>query len=250
MDTQAQPNSELEFGVIKKTNNYNKFRYMGGNRKVDIKHVKELQTQMERNREMFASMPILVNEDFFIVDGQHRYEAAKGIGLPVYYIVQQRASLNDARQLNIAQKRWGLVDFARSYADSGRKDYIELLRIKDRFPRISLSIVVEYLSSRMSGGARDVSFRQGEFVIYDAEDAISCLEVLDRVIHITGKPQQAAFARALWRALHHEDFDEQVFLKKLAEAPENLFPSTSAATSLRSIEDIFNRHKSIPVRLY
>lgn len=250
MGTQAlAPEDNVEYGVIKKTTNYNQFMYMGGNRVVDLKHVKELQQQMERDRSMFASVPILVNESWYIVDGQHRFEAAKALGLPIYYIQHKGAGLADARQLNIAQKRWGLRDFAQSYADSGRKDYEELLQINDRYHRIPLSTVLEYLAGSRSGGRTTDKFRRGEYQILDKEDGIAALDMLTEVIRIIGHPSTSAFATALWKVLHHSDFDEQQFIRKLKENPDQLLMATSSRQSLRSIEDIFNRHNRITVRL-
>lgn len=246
----APHNDSNEFGVIKKTTDYNRFMYMGGNRSVDIKHVKELEAQMERNREMFASLPILINESWYIVDGQHRFEAAKALGLPVYYVMQKGVGLGDARQLNIAQKRWSLLDFAQSYADSGRIDYIELLRINSKYPRIPVSMVAEYLAGARGGGRTADRFRRGEFQILDKEDGIACLDVLNDVIEVLGRPASGAFASALWKVLHHENFDDHTFVRKLKENPEALNMTTSLRTSLRSIEEVFNRHNKIATRLY
>lgn len=250
MDSQAPTEADLEFGVIKKTTDYNRFMYMGGNRTVDVKHVKELQAQMERNRSMFASLPILVNENWYIVDGQHRFEAAKALGLPVYYIMQKNAGLSDARQLNIAQKRWSMKDFAQSYADSGRADYIELLRIKHNYPKISLSTVADYLAGARGGGSTSDRFRRGEFQIVEREDGEQALDVLTEAVQTVGRPASGAFTSALWQVLHHEDFDDQTFLRKLKEAPDLLVMATSVRACLRSIEEVYNRHNKIAVRLY
>lgn len=252
MGTQApttDTNTDHEYGVIKQTTNYNQFRYMGGNRIVDVKHVKELQQQMERNRDMFASMPILVNQDWYIIDGQHRFEAAKALSFPIYYVMQKHVGLSDARQLNIAQKRWGLIDFARSYSDSGRKDYTELLRVKHNYPRIPLSTVADYLNGRRGGGRSTDSFRRGDYQIVDMEDGIAALDILTEVIEIFQRPATGAFSAALWHAIHHEDFNSLAFLNKLKENPEKLTMSTSTRAALRNIEDIFNRHNRITVRL-
>lgn len=246
--TQAlNTSADTEFGVIRRTTDYTKFMYMGGNRNVDVKHVLELQAQMERNRSMFASLPILVNEAWYIVDGQHRFEAAKALGLPVYYIMQKGAGLSDARQLNIAQKRWRMIDFAKSYADSGRTDYIELLRISERYPKIPLSIVASYLGVH----GRDTDhFRRGEFQIVNKEDAIAALDVLSEIVDLLGRPASGAFTGALWQVIHNDDFDEQTFIRKLKENPETLVMATSVRACLRSIEEVYNRHNKVAIRLY
>lgn len=242
--------TDTDFGVIKKTTNYAQFMYMGGNRTVDVKHVLQLQAQMERNREIFASQPILVNENWYIVDGQHRYEAAKALGLPICYIRQKGVDLGDARQLNIAQKRWSMKDFAQSYADSGRSDYIELLRINHNYPKIPLSTVADYLAVAAPGGTSSDKFRRGEFQIANKEDGITALDLLAKISDIVGRPAGGAFASALWQVIYHDDFDEQTFIRKLKENPEALILATSVRACLRSIEDVYNRHNKVAIRLY
>jgi hypothetical protein len=251
MDETTTTPATNNFGQIMVTQDYSKFKYMGGNRNVDLKHVRELQTQMERNPDLFKVLPILVNADWYIVDGQHRFEAAKALGMPVYYVQQKDMGLADARQLNIAQKRWTLTDFARSYADSGRRDYVELLRYKAKYPKLPLSIIVAYMAGAgQLGGDASNKFRRGEYTFRDAPDGESALDVLDSMRNILHRPVHYALAAALWTALHHEDFNEQKFLTKLGENPDALTITNSVRGNLRGIEDVFNRHNKVPIRLY
>jgi hypothetical protein len=248
--TNSNLDTDTDFGVIKRTTNYQQFMYMGGNRAVDVKHVLQLQAQMERNREMFASQPILVNENWYIVDGQHRYEAAKALGLPIYYIRQKNVGLSDARQLNIAQKRWGIKDFAQSYADSGRPDYKRLLEIKRDYPKIPLSTVADYLTNARGGGESSGRFRRGEFHIANESDALAALDLLAEVVKIVGRPASTSLASALQQVIKHDDFDERVFIRKLQENPETLVMATSVRACLRGIEEVYNRHNKMTIRLY
>jgi hypothetical protein len=251
MNTQAiSTNHDTEFGVIKKTTDYGRFMSMGGNRSTDLKHVKEIEQEMERDRSMFASHPMLVNENWYIIDGQHRYEAAKNLGFPLYYIMQKGLGLSHARQLNITQKRWTMLDFARSYADSGRNDYAELLRINHVYPKVPLSTVAAYLSGTPRGGGAGVKFRHGDYKIIDKEDGCAALDLLTEVVEVLGHPTTGAFASALWQVLHHEDFDERTFIRKLKENPDTLTIGTSIRACLRSIEEVYNRHNKIATRLY
>ena len=57
-----------------KTNDYNTFKVMPGNRPVNKLHVRRLSKSMEEKHLM---SPILVNEKMQVIDGQHRLEAQK-----------------------------------------------------------------------------------------------------------------------------------------------------------------------------
>lgn len=68
---------------IHKSYNYNDFSFINGNRNVVkskvgklIKSIKQLDLTMYN--------PILVTKTGKIVDGQHRFEACKELGLPIY----------------------------------------------------------------------------------------------------------------------------------------------------------------------
>jgi hypothetical protein len=73
---------------IRKTANYDIFKMIKWNRSLNRPNVIKL---IEENRKHFQlhKFPILVTKDFKIIDGQHRFNAAKELGSPVYYIVAE-----------------------------------------------------------------------------------------------------------------------------------------------------------------
>lgn len=235
--------------TIESTMDYRKFLTIGGNRNVDLKHVNQLKSEMQRNPDLFAALPVLVNENWFVIDGQHRLEAAKQLNLPIYYIQEKGVGLADTRQMNIAQRRWRIHDFAKSYADSGRPAYVELLKAWKQYNALPLSIVANYLGGTAGGGSFTSAFARGEFQILDPEISYANLDFLTKVLSITGRRANNAFAAAIQKVLAHPDFDEELFLSKLQEAPEMLEIYSSARASIRNIEDIFNRRNKITVRL-
>ena len=64
---------------IRETNNYDIFKNMLGNRELKDKNYKKL---MRSINEKQLIIPILVNEKFEIIDGQHRFSACKSLGKP------------------------------------------------------------------------------------------------------------------------------------------------------------------------
>lgn len=63
---------------IKRTNNYDMFKRLEGNRFVDPKKVNKLKKSI--NEVGYISNPIIVNEKMEVIDGQHRLEALKELG--------------------------------------------------------------------------------------------------------------------------------------------------------------------------
>lgn len=237
---------------IESTYEYGKFKLMKGNRAISPSHVKELKREMQRNPELLAASPILVNENYFIIDGQHRYEAAKELRRKLYYIISDGTTIDHTRHLNTTQRRWSLIDFARSFADSGRKDYIEFLEMHDKFPLIPLSILRLYLVGRQLHDL-DGMFRRGEFEIFNKEISRHLLGKLNEVITITHVKISTAMAVSLLELMtKNSDFDMDLFIQKLhRESARELFtPVNSRRGCMRSIEAVYNFQSKTQKRLY
>lgn len=247
MATQATP-------TIHKTTNYAQFQLMKGNRAVDYNHVKRLKRSIQADPSLLQNNPILVNEHMFIIDGQHRRQAAQELGLELYYTIAEGHTLEATRLLNSTQKRWTLLDFARSYADSGRTEYKEFLRLHEKYPRIAPGIIRLYLRGKKAHGLSD-DFKRGEFEIDDLDKAEANLEKLDRVMkaaHLERINQPMASALlSVFR--DNEDFDFERFVRKLEQhegAQERFIQVGSVRGNLRSIEDVYNFQSKTQTRLY
>lgn len=242
---------------IQTTKIYGLFKLMAGNRPIDYNHVKRLKREMQANPHLFASNPISVNENMYIIDGQHRRQAAQELGIDVYYVVTPGITLDETRALNVTQRRWQLLDFARSYADSGRKDYKTFLSFHKEFPNIAPSILRTYLA----GGQKhqlDVDFRRGEFQIQDEEKARQNIEKLNAIIKKTGLQVNAPMSHAFLQLFNGattkgaDEFDYDRFMEKLdrENARELLQTASSIRACLRSIENVYNFQSKFQARLY
>lgn len=147
--------------MAESTKDYKKFKYMGGNRRVSKQRVETLAKSMALFPEIFPVRPILVNERFEIIDGQHRYNAAKKMGIPVWYEVAEGIGQKEALHLNQNQANWTLIDYARSYAYSGNPDYKEYLRVLEAHPSFPTHIIMGYIGGNLRNNA--ARFRSGEF---------------------------------------------------------------------------------------
>lgn len=73
------------------------------------------------------AVPILVDEDGLIIDGQHRYIACKELGIEP--TILQAGNFNLVPVLNSTQLSWSLSDFVKYYAAKGYEDYVILENI-------------------------------------------------------------------------------------------------------------------------
>jgi len=102
---------------VKETNDYSMFRTLEGNRHLNKLHVKRLKESFQK---AYLLSPIIVNEKFEIIDGQHRFEAAKQLGVPINFLIAPKYGLKEAQMLNENMKNWKKEDYLNAYCDLKR----------------------------------------------------------------------------------------------------------------------------------
>lgn len=108
------------------TEDYSIFNQLNGNREVIPRHVNEIVNSIQKNG--YYPVPILVDNNYTIIDGQHRFEALKQLNLPVYYVKNGFID-NDCIELNANSKNWNVVDYIKFYASKDIKSYQDLLNL-------------------------------------------------------------------------------------------------------------------------
>lgn len=122
---------------IEITNDYKKFKKLLGNRKVADSRVRKIINSIEKVG--YIINPIIVNENYEVIDGQGRLEALEKLDLPVYYIVQNGIGIKECISMNIQQANWSFLDYIESYATRGNENYIKLHDLIRKYNDFSLS---------------------------------------------------------------------------------------------------------------
>jgi hypothetical protein len=120
------------------TKNYSIFKYFTDNRgncgkALDNGLVIRLMHSIQKVG-YIKSRPILVDQNNFIIDGQHRLEACKRLGISAIY---EEQTTEDHKSIMLALNRtqliWRLEDFINSFANQGMSEYIYLRNIEDKY---------------------------------------------------------------------------------------------------------------------
>lgn len=100
---------------IYKTKNYDKFtvdpQY---NRDVNMKHVDKIVKSYKEFGDYGQDFPIVVDESFRIIDGQHRFNARKKLGLTIFYIQSLDLDSIKLGGINDAIAKWKTIDFQKA----------------------------------------------------------------------------------------------------------------------------------------
>lgn len=241
--------------VVQQTTEYGKFNFLSNNRKVDQAHVNNIKKAMEENGNLTKVVPVLVNQKMEIIDGQHRFQACKELGLPVYYTMVSGLSVHEARSMNILQKNWTLGDFAKSYADSGNVNYRRYLVLKDTYgfsDSITLASCKELSLTDRSGYRGYKSFKAGDLTVTDEQfaDAKETLNKLSEVTEYTNAANTRAGAFAFLRVFLSKNYNHARMIGRLKKAGKKMESYSNTSDSLRQIEDVYNLYSRNRIRLF
>jgi hypothetical protein len=242
------PTTEVT-ATVETTTNYGQFRYLQANRDRNRAHVERLKQAISDNPQIMEVMPILVNENMEIIDGQHRFLAAKELGMPVTYTMVPGLTVDDAREMNILHKNWDVMDYAESYASTGQRAYQQYIDLRDTY-RISHSIALMYIynhAGRTDNTGVFKAFREGTMEIEDLNDTKHKLDLLTELTQEYPSLNTREFAYSYLKALNVEGFEPERFKQKMAEVGE-IKRYRLISDYLRAMEDVYNHRVQIETR--
>lgn len=250
MDTDFR--TEVENG-LHHTTDYDKFSLMHNNRDANRSHIEALKDAFVEKGNLTIVQPILVNESLQIIDGQHRYIAAKELGQPIYYTIREGLTIGDARSMNILHRAWTNEDFAWSYAEGGNQQYKDYLKLREDFG-FGHAVTMNYIYGGDVSGVFGI-FRRGELQIADpalVRERLSKLyEVLEKVPENMIRDKNIAYA--LLKIMKNPVYDQRRMLQKM-----ELFGSATMRRFgdreeyLRALEETYNYRagENNRIRLY
>lgn len=143
---------------IHKTIDYSLFSFAEFNRAITDVTVRKL--IIESNKEdNFKYFPILIDNNYKIIDGQHRFIACTKLNKPIYYIIKDvTVSHKDVRSVNTAGKKHSLKDVFDMECKVGNNKTLQIKKLMDRYSGlIPLGVALPiYLGTQNNGNMRSV----------------------------------------------------------------------------------------------
>ncbi len=242
---------------IEETADYDLFKAHKSNRKTDPKLIERLKNAiMEKN--LLLSHPVIVDKHFFIIDGQHRVEAAKQLGIPVNYIMDPDIEPKDMITSNTNLKPWNIVDYMNYYCSQEYPEYLDL----DKFisaEKLQLNIALQLLN-----GCRSPSFfsdfKKGLYKFPCNEEYLDAMtkknqikEVIEFIKKRTsgGKTylDRVTFYGAMVDFFNCKSFCYDVFMKKLQYKIDLIHPCTRQCEYVGVFREIYNWKNQSPIEI-
>ena len=228
------------------TKDYGIFKKMDGNRHLDRYHLKKLKAAIEGDNQLDVH-PIIVNKDYYVIDGQHRLEAAKELGYDIYYIKSDTVTDLHVIGGNVNQKSFEVENYIDYFAIKERKpEYIQLkdmLKASGLKPKALLTLLLGVVSANI------LEFlKTGKFKFPTSEEPLEVLNFYfdfiayakDKRLKPTSMFSNHNFTRALRWLFKTTGFDASIFFKKLDMKWFELKPQRTAEEWYSLLIGIYN----------
>lgn len=235
------------------TTDYGQFKFLKGNRDLDELKVRRITRSVEGGLEFFKYCPIMVNEQMYIIDGQHRFYVCKQMHLNIYYVVVPNFSLRQIAEMNNNASRWKDVDFMNCYIDVGINDYKVLREFIDKYSLrvgIGASLLMNGASPTGGSGTDRDAFRDGLFKVAYLDEATELMEKCCQFNEFTSSWNSRSFIKAIQILTSSPDYDHQEMIEKLRMHNLAIEKRGTHKEYLTHLEELFNFRNSKRRRLY
>lgn len=239
----GQPNK------IESTTNYDRFVFKRGNRPVRGRVVSLIAAIDKHNQ--LAEYPILVSErndgKLEIADGQHRFEAAKALKVPIFFIKSRhQITIEQIAAANQLQASWNLTDWMESWIGRENEEYVKLKNFARTF-QLPITVSMELIGGSL-GGTQTDQFKKGKFKVND-------LAFGQTVGHVLGALRghlpvaDLRLVRAIMRVLRIPGVNIDRLIKKLVAHASSFERQATWLKYVELIERLYNRNVHIDDRL-
>lgn len=230
--------------TIQKTKDYKKFKSILGNRQLNKGHIHLLEVEIQRNN-LLDVCPIIVNEKMEVIDGQHRLEAAKKLGIAVPYVKVPGLGIEHVVRMNTSQKKWMMKDYIQLHVDLGNQDYIDLQEFITKW-KTTPSIAIMLLSNQSYSKSKVAEFREGRWQVKHWDEANEVMEAINEMrpnMRQSVVYRSTAFAAAMLKTgkiLEGENLSFNNLVDQAKASGFLLTYSVRVRDYLKELEDILN----------
>jgi len=251
--TVTQPMAQV-VGHVCQTMDYSLFKTLKGNRNINQAHLYRLTKSIG---EQYLLSPIVVNDRFEIIDGQHRFNAAKANNLPINYIVAPGYGLREVQVLNTNSSNWRNEDYLKAYCDMGMEPYIKFRDFMKRWPDFKFasafaiacqrntpttSIRVKHTRSATNkrGAVHRNFFADGYMVLADTAIIEKTAKQITDFKPYYAEYTRITFVQAMLGIFSLEQYDHEKMIQKLKLQPSALVNCVSIKQYRQLLTEIYN----------
>ena len=231
---------------ILETKDYDKFKMILENRNIDRSHINKIKDSISEFGYV-ASNPILVNQNYEIVDGQHRYVALKEMGLPIYYIMEEGLPSRALISLNTSQKSWTLENYINYWASKGYGSYV-LLKSLQEYCGLGASTTL-CLLGMSRGGYTTAAIKVGGFKTDHTKitEAKTRWKFIEAILDNCKLGRSARVIKALNNLSQNKFFSWKTMVQKISRQIDRVHVCATQEGYEDLFREIYNNRNSLPI---
>jgi hypothetical protein len=219
---------------------YSKFRLVFGNRALKRTKVIKLRDEMKQNNRV-SSYPIIVNSNFQIIDGQHRFVALVELGFEICYVVDDTFDIKSIAKSNTMPDKWKSDNYLSAYRELGIESYDTFANFMETYDTNFTVTLILFHGSFTGGFYRD--FAEGNFKANNLNRAVKWVKkVHEFKKYIQDIHKDRHFVRAILNCFNHPEYNHTRMINKMKLQGHLMTKSTSRIDYLRQLEAMYNWH--------
>lgn len=236
------------------TTDYEKFKFIHGNRLLITAHIKRLEQSLSKKQLMSL---VIVNERYEIIDGQHRFTVCKNLGLPLYYMMVSGYALEEVQIFNQNSSNWTKQTHLDSFCELGFSEYLKFKKFMTDFPDLKFQACERLLTLSNAHNCQTIegkrvhakSFEEGKLTIPDIKKSYDyAKKILELSTYYKGF-NRGTFVSAMLAVFKIKAYEHSELIKKLKLQPTALVDCSNVEQYKLLIEDIYNFRRSEKVNL-
>jgi hypothetical protein len=236
--TSNQLQQDTTVNTVMKTNDYSKFKTKAGNRNLNELHRNRLLISVQE-QDLLESNPILINDKFEIIDGQHRFSVCQELKKPIYYIKVKGLGLTQIQVLNANSKNWKMEDYIDGYCSIGMPDYCYLKNLLNTTGLGVTHLMAIFAYGGDSGNGQH-DLKNGELKLTNKNRGLVLLQwIKDWKSHYIGAGRRT-FVLALIHMYNTKGYSHEKMMQKIKYQSTKLVDCTNTKTYLALLEEIYN----------
>lgn len=232
------------------TTNLGMFKYHDVNRDFTIpqsqNRIKRIAESMKT--EGLLPHPIVVTSKFYVVDGQHRLEAARIAGKGIYFFIDEnipntsKEIFEAAKRFNRDAKPWSKGDYIHGYSVQGNESYTVLEEFGKKFPMFTLTERLMLLQNSGTKHSDKRAFADGKFNVVDVKTAEKWANyLLELKPYFENGYNKSNFVRTMLTIMEKKKgFKFEEFIHKVKLRPGSIHLCGDKSSYSVMIENIYN----------
>ncbi len=209
------------------------------NRPLSEEKVTFFMKQFKSGKCFMIDFPVVVNADLIILDGQHRFAAAKRLQMPIYFRKAHSLTMDSIVDVQL-NAGWKTTDYIHAFVQQKKQDYIVLHRFVSRY-KFSVTVAAKLLAGNTRGGLKEFGFYEGDFKVKNETEAHEQAKTINTLGELAlNLHRDKTFCTAIIKIMRHPDYEHKRMVEQLEKYASLVRRQVKEDDYIKNLEEVYN----------